>query len=205
MSDQLTERLNAILPKITSSDFLSGRGIGNEIPFYVFDYPAEDELRIREHLHFIEDKLPKQAPNLNFIHINLFDFLIDYVKERDYFDKALQKERSLGSAAAIKAIKSISSAEKLAEHFAKEVMSKQFDLVLVSGVGSAYPIVRTHEFLNNLHKHMGLTPLVIFYPGVYDKITLKLFGKASLAFDSSSADRKRKARYYRAFRLIDFG
>jgi hypothetical protein len=61
MSDRLTERLNAILPKITSLDFLSGQGIGNEIPFYVFDYPAEDELRIREHLAFLIDKLPNAA------------------------------------------------------------------------------------------------------------------------------------------------
>jgi len=203
MSDRLTERLNAILPKITSPDFLSGQGIGNEIPFYVFDYPAEDELQIREHLAFLEDKLPKLAPDLKFIHINLLDFLIDYIKGRGYFEKLLEKERTLGSAKAIKSIKSIASAEKLADQFAKEIMGQRPDLVLVSGVGSAYPIIRTHELLNNLHKHMGLTPLVMFYPGVYDKITLKLFGKASLAFDSSSTDRKRKARYYRAFRLID--
>ena len=203
MSDRLTERLNAILPKITSPDFLSGQGIGNEIPFYVFDYPAEDELQIREHLAFLEDKLPKLAPDLKFIHINLLDFLIDYIKGRGYFEKLLEKERTLGSAKAIKSIKSIASAEKLADQFAKEIMGQRPDLVLVSGVGSAYPIIRTHELLNNLHKHMGLTPLVMFYPGVYDKITLKLFGKASLAFDSTSTDRKRKARYYRAFRLID--
>jgi hypothetical protein len=38
MSDRLTERLNAILPKITSPEFLSGSGIGNEIAFYIFDY-----------------------------------------------------------------------------------------------------------------------------------------------------------------------
>ena len=203
MSDRLTERLNAILPKITSPDFLSGQGIGNEIPFYVFDYPPEDELRIREHLTFLEDKLPKQAPDLSFVHVNLFDFLIEYVKGRGYFEKSLEKERKFGSVKAIKSIKSIASAEKLAAHFAEEVMGQKPELVLVSGVGSAYPIIRTHELLNNLHKHMGLTPLVMFYPGVYDKITLKLFGKASLAFDSSSNDRKRKARYYRAFRLID--
>ena len=203
MTDRLTERLNAILPKITSPDFLSGQGIGNEIPFYVFDYPPEDELRVREHLAFLEDKLPKQAPNVSFVHVNLFDFLIEYVKGRGYFEKSLEKERKLGSAKAIKSIKSIASAEKLADHFFNEIMSQKPDLVLVSGVGSAYPIIRTHELLNNLHKHMGLTPLVMFYPGVYDKITLKLFGKASLAFDSSSTDRKRKARYYRAFRLID--
>ena len=203
MSDRLTERLNAIMPKITSPDFLSGQGIGNEIPFYVFDYPAEDELRIREHLAFLIDKLPKQAPDLKVVHVNLFDFLIDYIKGRGYFEKSLEKERTLGSAKAVKSIKSIASAEKLADHLYKEVMGGQPDLVLVSGVGSSYPIIRIHELLNNLHKHMGLTPLVMFYPGVYDKITLKLFGKASLAFDSSSTDRKRKAQYYRAFRLID--
>lgn len=203
MSDRLTERLNAILPKITLPEFLSGQGIGNEIPFYVFDYPAEDELRIREHLTFLIDKLPKQAPDLKVVHVNLFDCLIDYIKGRGYFEKSLEKERTLGSAKAVKSIKSIASAEKLADHFYNEVMSGQPDLVLVSGVGSSYPIIRTHELLNNLHKHMGLTPLVMFYPGVYDKVTLKLFGKASLAFDSSSTDRKRKARYYRAFRLIE--
>lgn len=203
MSDRLTERLNAILPKITSADFLSGQGIGNEIPFHVFDYPAEEELRVREHLRFIDDKLPKQAPDLRFSHINLYDFLIDYIKERGYFDKSLEQERTKGSVRAIKAIKSIASAEKLAKHFADTIANESPQLVLMSGVGSAYPIIRTHELLNNLHKHMGLTPLVMFYPGVYDKITLRLFGKASLAFDSSSSDRKRKARYYRAFRLVD--
>lgn len=203
MSDRLNERLNGILPKITSADFLSGEGIGNEIPFYVFDYPAEDELVVREHLDFVIDKLPKQAPALKFAHVNLFDFLIEYVQGRGYFEKTLEKEQKLGSAKAIKSIKSIANAEKLAEHFAKTVMETQPELVLVSGVGSAYPLIRTHELLNNLHRHMGLTPFVMFYPGVYDKITLKLFGKASLSFDSSSADRQRKARYYRAFRLIE--
>ena len=203
MSDRLTERLNAIRGKITSPEFLSGQKLGGEVPFHVFDYPAEDELRIREHLEFLIDKLPKQAPDLKVVHVNLFDFLIDYIKGRGYFEKSLEKERTLGSAKAVKSIKSIASAEKLADHFYNEIMSGQPDLVLVSGVGSSYPIIRTHELLNNLHKHMGLTPLVMFYPGVYDKITLKLFGKASLAFDSSSTDRKRKARYYRAFRLIE--
>ena len=37
MRDLLTERLNQILPKITSEDFLTGGGIGNEIAFYIFD------------------------------------------------------------------------------------------------------------------------------------------------------------------------
>ena len=50
MSDRLTERLNQILPRVTSDDFLSSRGLGNEIAFYIFDYPPEAELRIRDHV-----------------------------------------------------------------------------------------------------------------------------------------------------------
>ena len=47
MSDPLTDRLNKILPRLVSDDFLGGRGIGNEIAFHIFDYPPEDELRVR--------------------------------------------------------------------------------------------------------------------------------------------------------------
>jgi hypothetical protein len=66
----------------------------------------------------------------------------------------------------------------------------QQDLVLVSGVGSVWPLMRTHSLLNNLHPIMGRTPLVMFYPGKYDQKTLRLFGKI------------KSDNYYRAFRLI---
>ena len=48
MSGTLDERLNKILPRIISDEFLSGSGIGNEIAFYIFDYPPEDELSVRD-------------------------------------------------------------------------------------------------------------------------------------------------------------
>ena len=56
MSDRLTERLNKILLRVTSDDFLHGRGIGNEIAFYIFDYPPEDELRVRDHIDFLVER-----------------------------------------------------------------------------------------------------------------------------------------------------
>ena len=39
MTSDFTERLNRILDRITADDFLHGQGLGNEIPFYAFDYP----------------------------------------------------------------------------------------------------------------------------------------------------------------------
>jgi hypothetical protein len=74
MSDSLNERLNKILPRVISDEFLSGSGIGNEIAFYIFDYPPEDELRVRDYLRTLLDHIPKQKHGLRVKHIDLFDF-----------------------------------------------------------------------------------------------------------------------------------
>jgi len=190
MNDYLTERLNKILPRIISDDFLKGRGIGNEIAFYIFDYPPEDELRVREHIHFLLDHIPKQRPELRVKHINLFDFILDYLKSRNLLEKALKMQREKGDEALKEALKGPLHENKLATIFVEVAQPQQNDLVLLSGVGSVWPLLRSHTLLNNLHPIMGNTPLVMFYPGRYDGQSLRLFGKL------------KSNNYYRAFKLI---
>jgi hypothetical protein len=52
MSDYLKERLNAILPRIVDDEFLGSSGIGNEVAFYIFDYPPEHELHVRHYCDY---------------------------------------------------------------------------------------------------------------------------------------------------------
>ena len=202
MSDPLTWRLNQILPKLTSDGFLKTRGIGNEIAFYIFDYEPEDELRVRDHIQFLVAHLPKNRPGMRVAHVNLFDFLIHYLKERNLLEKSFRLQRENGNAALLKALKGILHEEKIAQRFAGIAKPADHDLVLISGIGSAYPLLRSHALLSNLHAIMGQTPLVMFYPGRYDTQTLRLFGKTGLA-GGSTEKRKKKTNYYRAFRLID--
>lgn len=202
MSNDLTDRLNQILPKITSTNFLSGSGIGNEIAFYIFDYPPEDELRVREHLDFLLDRIPKQKPGLRVAHVNLFDFLIDYLKERKLLEKSFTIQREKGNRSLLKALKGVLHEEKVARRFGDVAKPQDHDLVLISGVGSVYPMLRTHTLLSNLHSIMGPTPLVMFFPGKYDGISVRLFGKSALS-GGTPEDRKKKSNYYRAFQLID--
>ena len=190
MNEYLTERSNKILPRIISDDFLKGRGIGNEIAFYIFDYPPEDELRIREHIHFLLDHIPKQRPELRVKHINLFDFILDYLKSRNLLEKALKMQREKGDEALKEALKGPLHENKLASIFVEVAQPQQNDLVLLSGVGNVWPLLRSHTLLNNLHPIMGNTPLVMFYPGRYDGQSLRLFGKL------------KSNNYYRAFKLI---
>ena len=189
MTDRLTERLNEILPKLISDEFLSGRGIGNEIGFYIFDYPPEEELRIREHIEFLVKHLPKHRRGLRIKHINLFDFVINHLKERNLLEKALELEKQKGDTFLLKQLEKILHPGKIAPLFAKEAEPEDHDLVLVSGIGSVYPMFRAHSLLNNLHTVMGQTPLVLFYPGRYDGQSLRLFGKL------------KNDNYYRAFKL----
>ena len=81
-------------------------------------------------------------------------------------------------------------AKKIAKVFVEEADPKNHDLVILSGVGNAWPLLRSHNLLNNLHSLMEGTPLVMFYPGVYTGQDLQLFG------------RLKEKNYYRAFQLV---
>jgi hypothetical protein len=190
MSDPLNERLNKILPKVISDDFLAGSGIGNEIAFYIFDYPPEDELRVQDYLRTLLDHIPKQKHGMRVNHVNLFTFVLDYLKKRNLLDKAIQMQREKGDAALKKALAGPLHESKLGAQFAEVARPDQHDLVIVSGVGAVWPLLRTHSLLNNLQPVMGKTPLVVFYPGRYDGQSLRLFGKL------------KSNNYYRAFKLV---
>jgi hypothetical protein len=190
MSDPLNERLNKILPRVISDEFLSGSGIGNEIAFYIFDYPPEHELRVRDYLRTLLDHIPKQKHGLRAKHIDLFDFLLNYLQGRTLLDKAIQMQREKGDEALKKALAGPLHESKLSSVFAEVAKPEQHDLVIVSGVGSVWPLLRSHTLLNNLQPVMGKTPLVMFYPGRYDGQSLRLFGKL------------KNNNYYRAFKLV---
>ena len=177
MNDGLTDRLNQILPAITSDAFLRGKGLGNEIAFYVFDYPPEAELRVREHLQFLLDHLPRTRPGLRVSHVHLLDFVLMYLRQRHLLDKAITMQQTKGDAFVLRQLATILHPNKIAPVFAEVAQPEQHDLVLMSGVGSVYPLLRVHTLLHNLHAVMGQTPLVLFYPGRYDGQALRLFGK----------------------------
>jgi hypothetical protein len=184
------EKLDKILERVISDDLLGNKGLGNEIGFYIFDYPAEYEMVMREHIDFLRKYIPNKMPDLRFSHIHLFELIVDYLKGRNLFDRAIDIQQKKGNEQLFSALKGPLSADKIAREFVQKARPDENDLVLVSGVGSAYPLLRSHNLLNNLHSLMGDTPLVMFYPGVYTGQGLKLFGKM------------KEINYYRAFQLV---
>lgn len=196
MSTSLNQRLNQILPRIIDPEFLSSEGIGNEIACYIFDYAPEKELEVREYLVVLRSALEKRHAH-RVVHLDLLDVITEYLTSRSLLDKAIEMQATKSDAELLRALKGPLAAEKIRDFIAERYAPAEADLLLVSGVGSAWPMLRAHGLLNCLHTVMGNTPLVMFYPGTFDGTTLRLFGRIS-----TSTTAPGKTPYYRAFLLV---
>lgn len=191
MTPQFEERLNHILPRLTSPDVLSNQGAGGEIGFWIFDYPPEQEMAMRAWLNdVIEPGLRKQVPAIRFQTVDLFQLVVDLLEERKLFDKACEMQANKGDAAVLASLRSVLKEDRLAARMTEQLNVPDLDLLIIKGVGAVYPLLRTHTLLSALHPHMRHTPLLMLYPGTYNGQSLSLFN--TLSDDN----------YYRAFRLV---
>jgi hypothetical protein len=192
MSRTLDERLNLILERITSEEFLQNQGLGNEIGFWIFDYPPDRELDVRAFVDgTVLPSLGKRVPTIRAQRIDLFKLILGLLEERGLLDKVIQMQVDKGNDAVLAPLRSVLKEDKLAQRIAQQLNLEDIDMVILTGVGAAYPMVRTNTLLSALHPVMGNTPLLMFYPGRYDGYSLNLFSK--MADD----------HYYRAFRLVE--
>lgn len=190
MNQQLQDRLNQIPDKILTEEFLRSQGLGNELGFWIFDYAPEDELQVREYLSFLQGFLAKKHSQLKVAHINLLQTMREYLDQRSFTEKAIQMQQTKGDLALLKALSGPLHMDKFAPFLMEHSDADQHDVVLISGVGSVWPVLRAHNLLNKLHALLDHKPLVLFYPGHYSGQSLALF------------DRIPSNNYYRAFKLV---
>ncbi len=180
------ERLDKILPEISKKEFRENRGTGNEINFHIFDYDPKDEHIVRGHIDF----LAKQLPCIKIF--DLYTIMIDILREKGYLERVFQMEAAKGSKAIINPIKKTLRLTLSNDLIVEKIKNNVTDdnIVFLTGVGKAFPFIRSHTILNNLHSSIN-TPLLMFFPGTYDGLSLKLF------------DEIKDDNYYRAFKLIE--
>ena len=186
------ERLDEILPIISAPHFRENKGLGNEVDFYIFDYSPKDEMIVRERIPFIKSKA-QSSHNINIVEIDLYEAIIEILESKGYLKKNFEMEEKKGSEfvmnATKKALRLTLSNDLLVKYIVEK--SEGCDIVFLTGVGKAWPLVRSHTILNNLHKEIEDMPLVMFFPGSYDGGTLMLF------------EEFKDDNYYRAFPLVD--
>ncbi|MEG0307505.1 MAG: DUF1788 domain-containing protein [Clostridium sp.] len=186
------QRLDEILPKIVNPNFRKNNGLGNEIGFYIFDYNPEDELLVRDRVKYIKEKT-KNAYGLNIVEFDLYEVILEILESKGFLKKNFIMEEKKGSEQVFDATKKalrLTLENDLVVKYIEDRLSDN-DIVFLTGVGKAWPIIRSHTILNNLHRIVEEQPLVMFFPGNYDGGSLMLFNYL------------KDDNYYRAFQLID--
>lgn len=191
--NELTKRLDKAEKMISKPSFRENKGLGNEVGYYIFDYPAEEELYVRERIEYIKKKSENYDDDYKIVVFDLYEIIIGILKEKGYLEKCYEFEKKKGFERITKSINNmlrITGSDSLIIKHIKE-NTPQKAVVFITGIGKCYPILRSHTVLNNLHQVIDNVPVVLFYPGNYDGQELVLFGEI------------KDDNYYRAFKLAD--
>lgn len=189
----LFKRLDKAEEMIKKPTFRENKGLGNEIGYYIFDYPADKELEVRERIEYIKRKNEYSHDEYKVVVFDLYDITINILNEKGYLEKCYEFEKKRGFERITKAVGNmlrITSADSLIIQHIKENTPEKA-VIFITGIGKCYPILRSHTLLNNLHQVIDNVPVVMFYPGNYDGQELVLFGEI------------KDDNYYRAFKLVD--
>ena len=166
----LDERLDKAEEMIQKPSFRENKGLGNEVGYYIFDYPAEKELYIRERIEYIKKKSENSDDDFKVVVFDLYDIMIDILIKKGYLEKCYQFEKTKGFERVSKSISNMlritSSDSLIVNHIRDNTPEKA--VVFITGIGKCYPILRSHTVLNNLHQVIDNVPVVLFYPGNYD-------------------------------------
>jgi hypothetical protein len=187
----LGDRLECLAQTLADPDFLASAGIGNEIGFHIFAYDAADEPVVTAYVPKLKAQLAGPEYGLRVLEVDLYRLILELLEARGVLAKALELEAAKGVVAMEKAVRKIVRTDSLIELIRNRLSDAKPQLVLLTGVGAAYPLIRSHTILNNLHAVVDDMPLVMFFPGSYDGQELRLF------------DTLKDDNYYRAFPLLE--
>lgn len=190
------KRAEHLLRVVASPRFLDKQGLGNEVPFFICAYGAEEGLSMGEDRKDLIARLGHAGVQV--LDIDLYDLALEVLKDRGILDQVLEIEAKTEKAELKELLQGVlDPQEHLIPAIARRIEAEPHDVIFLSGVGEVYPFLRSHNVLNNLQSTAKDRPTVMFFPGKY---THALATGASLELFGQLHDDK----YYRAFNIMNY-
>ncbi len=173
---------------IQSGYFLNPQTLGGEVPFFITTYSPVQQVLVDRHIAALVNKL--HVTGLTVLEINLYSLSLELLEKRGILQKIIEKEPVTDKGRFLKILQApLDVTDNLAPAIAEKIRDLSCQVIFLTGIGLVFPYIRSHTILNNLQSVIKKTPVVIFFPGVYDGNSLNLFGKL------------KDDNYYRAFLL----
>ena len=135
-----------------------------------------------------------QSDGVEILEVNLYFLCMDILKRENIFDKITAQEQSWSNKLRLMRILSgpLNIDNVVIPEIHKRLAETNSKILLLSGIGAAFPFIRSHTILNNLQTLVGNIPLIMLFPGTYNNQSLNLF------------DIIKDENYYRAHNLNEY-
>ena len=184
--NKLMERLDSLRTLIQTPEFLEGKGLSNEVNIRIFCYDSRMEMAVR---HFTEKLVTDQTLSCHVLEYSLYRVFLSICDDKRIIDRIAQQEEKKGKQFLLDQMKRMANNMAFVNKMQYEPHRKG-DVLLITGVGEAFPFIRVHALLDAMQPYFSDVPVLVMYPGTYDGHYIKLFDKLT------------PNPYYRAFNVI---
>ena len=182
----LMERLDNLKALIQEPEFLEGKGLSNEVNIRIFCYDPKEEMAVR---HFTDMLMSDQSLNCHLIEYNLYRVFLSICDDKRITDRIAQQEEKRGTQFVLDQMRRMANSMAFIGKMQYEPHMPG-DVILITGVGEAYPCIRVHALLDAMQPYFSDVPVLVMYPGTFDGHYVKLFDKLT------------PNPYYRAFNVV---
>ena len=175
--NDLSEQL---FKKLSHPDFLTMKGLANEVPIFIQTYEPAQEDAVRRMVASLAIRL--QNTGLTLKSLDLFDLVLEELEAHDVLQGLLENEAEWQRADVLETLQNYSDPKThMIPRLIHAIEGDANRLTLITGPGRIFPFLRTHTILESLQPAMLRHPVVIFFPGEYAQDPaggshLRLFG-----------------------------
>ncbi|MCH8559667.1 DUF1788 domain-containing protein [Nesterenkonia sp. DZ6] len=192
----LAQQEEHLFKVLSSERFLRMEGLGNEVAHFIYDYDPAWALDVAQARKRIKTKLDTEL-GIKVFEIHLYDLCVELLKERNVWERVLAAEPTMDKPDFLKMLQNMLDPHiHLAPAIKERITDNSFQILFLTGVGEAFPFVRSHTVLNNLQAVVSDRPMLMFFPGRYEVSATQ--GSALVLFGQLKDD-----SFYRAKRILD--
>ena len=173
----LSERL---FKTLSHPNFLSMKGLVNEVPIFIQTYEAAHEDALRRMVESLAIRL--QSTGITLKSLDLFELVLEELEEHKILAGLLAEETTWQRSDVLETLQNYSDPKThMIPRLIRAIERDGGQLTLITGPGRIFPFLRTHTILESLQPAMLRHPVVIFFPGEYAQDPtggshLRLFG-----------------------------
>ena len=185
------QHFESLFKILSSNRFLNKEGLGGELPFFIHSFPVIKQALVDTNIQSLIKRL--QNEGIDILEIHLYQLCVDILKKENLFEQIVNQEKNLPKQRLLRVLSGPLNIDSVViPEIHKRLAASTAKIIFLTGIGAAFPIIRSHTILNNLQTLVGDLPLVMFFPGTYNNQSLTLF------------DRLKDDNYYRAHNLNDY-